>query len=502
MPISNKSTVFAIMKEATEGTITKPAAATDFIPIQSDLEMVPEIEKLDNEEMKNSLGMAKKITGAENPTASFSHYIKASGVEGQAPAWGKLLESLFGAVKVAANEYATVADSTVLAVKVADASVFRVGEPLLIKDGTNGYSIAFIHAIDVSTDLMTLGFSLAAAPATGINLGKAITYYPVNTATHPSLSLWRYIGNGGAKDMIRGAKVTELSFTAEAGQLINGSVSLEGLEYFFNQVEITTSNDTLDFTDDTGTYAARIATGFYKTPQELASALQTAIDALTAETITVTYSNSTGKFTIATATSTVLSLLWNTGTSTARTIGTALGFAVAADDTLATTYTADAAQVYTAPFTPTFDDSDPLSAKGHIVYFGDATDNVCFGPSSVDVTITNDRKVIDNICAASGRSGSVITGRTVTVTVSGLMNQFDADKINRLLQNVESRFQYIGGLKSGGNWVPGKNFGIYLPYCSVDSFTVGDDESLTTVEFEVSAFVPDDGSLEVFLGFV
>ena len=216
----------------------------------------------------------------------------------------------------------------------------------------------------------------------------------------------------------------------------------------------------------------------------------------------MTYSNSTGKFTIATATSTVLSLLWNTGTSTARTIGTALGFAVAADDTLATTYTADAAQVYTAPFTPTFDDSDPLSAKGHIVYFGDATDNVCFGPSSVDVTITNDRKVIDNICAASGRSGSVITGRTVTVTVSGLMNQFDADKINRLLQNVESRFQYIGGLKSGGNWVPGKNFGIYLPYCSVDSFTVGDDESLTTVEFEVSAFVPDDGSLEVFLGFV
>jgi hypothetical protein len=502
MPISNKSTVFAIMKEATEGTITKPAAATDFIPIQSDLEMVPEIEKLDNEEMKNSLGMAKKITGAENPTASFSHYVKSSGVEGQAPAWGKLLESLFGGVRVAAAERVTVAGSTITAVKVADASLFVVGEPLLIKDATNGYSIAFIHAIDTVTDLMTLGFNIPVAPAVGVSLGKAITYYPVNTATHPSLSLWRYIGNGGAKDMMRGAKVTEISFSAEAGQLINGNFKLEGLEYFFNQIEITVANDTLDFTDDTGTYAARVATGFYKTPQELASALQTAIDALTVETITVGYSNSTGKFTIATSSSAILSLLWNTGANTARTIGTTLGFAVAADETLAVTYTAPTAQVYTAPFTPSFDESDPLSAKGHIVYFGDATDNVCFGPSKVEVTLTNERKVIDNICAASGRSGSVITGRTVKATVSGLMNQFDADKINRLLQNLESRFQYIGGLKSGGNWVPGKNFGIYLPYCSVDSFTVGDDESLTTVEFEVSAFVPDDGSSEVFMGFV
>lgn len=502
MPISNKSTVFAVMKEATEGTVTKPAAATDFIPIQSDLEMVPEIEKLDNEEMKNSLGMAKKITGAENPTASFSHYIKHSGVEGQAPAYGKLLESLFGGVETEGTEYQTVSSSTTTAIKVADASNFRVGQPLLIKDGTNGYSIGFVHSLETVTDFLTLGFKIAAAPASGVSLGKAVLYYPVNTATHPSLSLWRYIGNGGAKDMVRGAKVTELTISAEAGQLINGSFSLEGLEYFFNQIEITSSNDTLDFTDDNGTFAARVAAGWYKTPQELATALQDAIDAVSSETITVTYSNTTGKFTIATSTSAVLSLLWQSGTNTARTIGTALGFDVAADDTSATSYAADNAQAYAAPYTPTFDDSDPLAAKGHLVYFGDATDNVCFGPSSVEITISNERKVIDNICSASGRSGSVITGRTVTVSCSGLMNQYDADKIDRLLQNKESRFQYIGGVKAGGNWVPGKCFGVYLPYCSVDSFTVGDDESLTTVEFEVSAFVPDDGSLECYLGFV
>lgn len=502
MPISNKATIFAIKKEATEGTITVPTAATSFIPVQSDLEMVPEIEKLDNEELKNSLGMAKKITGAENPTASFSHYIKHSGVEGQAPAWGPLLESIFGTVKVAGTEYAVVAGSTVKQLVVADAAVFRVGEPVLIKDATNGYSINFIHSLETTTDTMQMAFDLAYAPAITTKLGKAITYYPANTPIHPSLTLWRYIGGSNATDMIRGAKVTELSFTAEAGQLINGSVSLEGLEYYWNPIEITVAADTLDLTDDNGTIAPRVASGWYKTPQELASALQTAIDNLSTETFTVVYSNSTGKFTIASSTSTVVSLLWNTGTNTARSIGPKIGFSTAADSTLATTYASATAQTYAAAYTPTFDAADPLSAKGHIANFGDDVDNVCFNPSTVEITITNERKVIDSICAASGRSGSVITGRTVTATITTLLEKYDADKIDRLLQNKDSRFMYLGGTKTGGNWTAGKCFGFYMPYCSVDSYTIGDDETLVTVEFEISSFVPNDGSLEVYMGFV
>jgi hypothetical protein len=501
MPISNKATVFAVMKEAAEGTITVPASGADFLPIQADLEMNAELEKLDNEEMKNSLGSAKKITGVENPKASFSHYMKHSGVEGQAPAWGKLIESIFGGVKVASTEYQTVAGSTTSAVKVADASVFRVGETLLVKDATNGYSIAVIHSLDTVTDMMTLGFKLAAAPASGVSLGKAVTYFPVNDTTHPSLTLWRYIGNGGTKDMVRGARVTELSFSAEAGQLINAKVSMEGVEYFFNHVEITDSNKHIDFTDDQGTQAATVAKGVYKTPQELAVAVQAALDAASTETMTVTYSNSTGKFTI-TSGSTLFSILWLSGTNTATSIGTTLGFTVAADLTLATTYTSEGAQTYAAPYTPSFDAADPVVAKGHIVYFGDALDNVCFGPSSVEVTVTNDRKVIDSICSESGKLGSVITGRSVSVKCKALLNKYDADKFDRMLGNKDSRFMYCGGTKSGGNFVAGKCFSAYLPYCTVDTCTISDDESLVTLEFELSAFVPNDGSSEVFLGFV
>lgn len=501
MPISNKSTVLAVMLESTEGAVTAPASGADFLPIQTDLEMNAELEKLDNEEMKASLGMAKKITGVESPKASFSHYMKHSGVEGVAPSWGKLIKSIFGAEKVAAAEVQTVAGSTVTAIKVADASTFRVGELLLVKDATAGFSIVPIHAIDTLTDTLTLGFALASAPAAGVSLGKAITYYPVNDSSHPTLTLWRYIGNGGSKDMIRGARVTELGFTAEAGQLINAKITMDGVEYFFNQVEITATNKYIDFTDDQGTQVATVAEGVYKTPQELAAAVQAALEAASTESFTVTYSNLTGKFTIASG-SVVFELLWSTGANAANSIGTTLGFSVLADDAAAVTYTADNAQTYPAPYAPVFDSSDPVVAKGHTVYFGDQTDNVCFGPSSIDVTITAERKVIDSICAPSGKSGSVITGRTVSVKVKALLNKYDADKFDRMLQNKDSRFLYCGGQKSGGNFVAGKCFGVYLPYCTVDSCTIGDDESLVTLEFELSSFVPNDGSLEVYLGFV
>ena len=501
MPISNKSTAFAIVKESTEGTVSHPASGADFVPVQTDLEMTAEIEQLDNEELKASLGMAKKITGAENPTASFSHYVKHSGVEGQAPAWGKCIESCLGAVDVESVEGVTAAASTTTIIKVADTAGFIVGQTLLIKDATNGYKIAVVHDIPNTTDLV-LGFKIAAAPAAGVSLGKAVTYYPVNDTSHPSLTLWRYVGNGGLKDMIRGCRVTEVGITAEAGQLINASISTEGLEYFFNPIEITASTKYLDFTDDVGTAAAIIPVGLYKTPHELASAVTDALNGVTTETLLCEFSNSTGKFTISSSTSTLLSLLWNTGTNAANTIGVKLGFSLAANDTLATTYTSDIAQVYSAPYTPTFDAVDPIAAKGHLVYVGDQVDNFCFGPSSVSITIGAARKVIDNICSESGRSGSIVSGRTVTVAVTALLEKHDADKFDRALRNKDTRFMYVGGPKVGGNWEAGKCFSVYLPYCTVGTPTIGDDEGLTTIEFELSSFVPDDGSLEVFVGFV
>lgn len=497
--INTKSSVFSVMEESSEGVITEPAAATDFIALQDDLDIDPAIEYLENPEAKASLGKAKGITGAENPSISLSHLLRGSGVSGQAPNFGKLLKSIFGSEVIRSSADAVSGVATVSTIPVADESIYSVGEALLVKD-PNGYTVRPVHSI--AANELTLGFDMQNIPADTTPIGKSVTYAPVNTG-HPTLTAWHYAGNGGAKQTVRGARVTSFSFSAEAGQLINATYSLEGLEFYYNAIKIAATNKYLDFTSDNGTFAISVAEKWYKTPHELAAAIESAmgvIDPL--ETYSCVYSDTLGKFIISSSTSAVLSLLWSTGANTANTIGTTLGFAVAADDTGATSYTSDNEQSYVAAFSPTFDSSEALVAKGHQIMFGDKEDYVCFGPSSVSFDMSMEKKTIDNICSASGRGASLFVGRSCTVSITGLLEKHDVDTFRRLLENKDSRFCYIGGPKIGGNWVEGKTWCLYLPYCNVTTSKVSDDESVAVNEFEVASFVPDDGSKEVFLSFV
>lgn len=500
--IQTRNSVLAIMVESTEGTPVVPSASTDFTALQDDADMSAAFETLENAELKSSLGSAKPIQGVENPTFSFSHYLRHSGVEGQAPDYNELLKGVFGNEEVNATEYDTIAASTEAVIKVdaGEGATFSKGEALLIKDSTNGYRVRNVESI--STDDLTLGFELpsGAAPATGVNLGKAVFYSPADSG-HQSLSIWHYLGNGGAIQMMAGAKVTELSISATAGELVNASYSLEGLEYFYNPIDITSSDIYLDFTDDGGTHAAVITAKTYKDPHQLAEAIQNAMNTVqTAETHSVTYSNTDGKFTIATSTSTVLSLLWNTGANTANTVGDKLGFSVAADDTGATTYEGDSAISYAAPATPSFDSSDPLVAKNSEVLLGDADDVACFNATSITVTLSDTRRPIESICATTGRSGSIINERTATVEVTALLEQYEADKFRKFRENETTRFAVNFGQKDGsGNWVAGKVANVYLPTCVISAFDLADDDGLVSLSMTLTAFVNDSGEGEIFL---
>lgn len=502
--IQTRSTVFAVVKETTEGTPVIPAGATDFIALQDDFSMSASFDVLENAELKSSIGIAKPIQGSENPQASGSFYLRHSGVEGQAPNYGDLLEAAFGATGTASTEYNTVAASTttVIKVDVGEGATFERGEALLIKDPTNGYRIRCIDS--VATDDLTIGFQVPTAPGTGVNLGKCVLYKPANSG-HPSLALWQYIGNGGATQAIAGARVTSASFDISAGELINGNYSFEGIKFYFNPINITATDTKLDFTDDDGTWAATIEAKLWTDPHELASAIQTAMQAANAgETPTVTYSDSTGKFTIKT-TGTVLSLLWNTGTNTANTIGDKIGFSVAADDTgtVATTgYTSDNAISFAAPYTPSYDSADPLAAKSNEVMIGDSDDYACFEASSVSVALDTPKADILSVCATSGKSGSVINSRTATVTVSALLSQYDADKWRRFRENSDTKFQYSFGVKSGGNWVAGKCGAIYIPTATITSINIDDVDGLAQLNIELQAFVNSNGDGEVYLAFV
>lgn len=498
--ILTRNSVLAAIVEVTEGTPVSPTAAGQYIPLQDDFTMEPAFEQLENAEMKASIGMSKSITGSENPTASFSHYLKHSGVEGTAPQLDEVLTAAFGTETILATEHDTIAASTTSVIKVntgEGASHLR-GSALLIKDSTNGYSIRPVHS--VSTDDLTLGFKVDSAPAIGVNLGKHVTYSPANTG-HQALTLWQYAGNGGATQTMSGARPTELGIQFQAGQLINMNLSFEGLEYYFNPIEITASTKYLDWTDDDGTLAATVATGFYKDPHELADAIATALNGASTETYTCTYSNTAGTFTIATSTSSVLTIKWNTGANTANSIASKIGFSTAADSSAALTYTGSAIS-FAAPQTPSYDSADPLVAKSNLCFIGDQTDNTCIKANNVQFTMSLPRAVIESICAESGRSGSVFQSREVTVQVDALIEQYDADKFKRYRSNSDTRFAYIFGEKSGGNWVAGKCGCLYIPTATISSFSLTDNEGLYNLSMEIKAYVDSSGNGEVYLSFV
>lgn len=502
--ISTKATVVALVEEVTEGTLLAPTLTTQYIAIQDDFSMAPATAVLDNAELKNTIGTAKPILGAEAPTASGSHYLRASGVVAQAPNYGLYLKSCLGAVTIAGAEYDTVASSTTSVIKVdtGEGASFQRGEALLIKDGVNGYRIRCIDS--VSTDNLTIGFQVPTAPGTGVNLGKAVLYYPVNTG-HPTFSAWEYIGNGGAIQAIAGCRVTEASFEISAGELINGSYSIEGVSFYFDPVILASADRYLDFTDDTGTFAAVVTARAYKDPYEVAEALQTAMaTANPLQTPTVTYSDITGKYTIKT-TGTVLSLLWNSGTNTANTIGDKIGFVVASDDTgtgATTGYTSDNAIVLSAPQVPAYDAADPLAAKDNEVMVGDTADYICFKASTANFTISTPKTNIQSVCEVSGISGSIINERQVTVSVTALLEKYDVQDWKRYRAGDNVKFQYSFGQKSGGNWIPGKCGALYLSTATISSFAVEDNDGLANVVLELTGYVNSNGDGEGFVNFL
>jgi len=498
--IVTRSSALAIKEEVTEGTPIAPTAAGDYVALQDDFAMEPSVEVLESAELRSSIGATKPILGSEAPTCSFSHYVRGSGVEGTAPSYNLLPKALFGSEHVRTTERDTVAGSTVsvLNVDAGEGVEFARGHMLLVKDGVNGYRARFVESVAI--DALSLGFQLAGAPASGVKLGKGVTWLPVD-AGHPTLSVWHYLGNQGAIQMVSGARVVSASVDVTAGQLVNASYSLEGLEYFFDPIEITSADRYLDFTDDNGTFAAVIDAKFYKDPHELAEAIQSSMNTIqTAETHSCVYSDSTGKFTIATGTSAVLSLLWNTGTNAANTVGDKIGFSVAANDTGATSYAGDNALDYSSPQTATFDSSDPVAAKANEVMLGDVDDFACFAASTISIAYDNTRAIQQSICAVSGVSGSLFSGRAVTVSISALLQKYDADKYRRFRTGANTKFQYTYGVKSGGNWVPGKVGGFFSPTMTITSYSIDDLDGQAQLNMELAAYVDSNGASEFYWG--
>lgn len=501
MAEQTKKSRMAIVEESSEGTPVAPSSGADYLALQDGFSTELAFETLDNVELKASIGKSKSLTGFESPTASLSHYLRHSGTEGVAPQSGYsiLNEAAFGSLDVESTEYDTISGSTTTVVKVdtGEGAFFSIGQALLVKHASYPWEIAVVKSI--SGDDLTLLFALQNAPASGTSLGKAVSYRAADSG-HPSLSVHDFRGNGGAYALIAGARVTSLTIDAPAGELINGSYELEGISGYFDPIFIGATDTYIDFVE-TGptTRAASVAAGTYKTPHELATALQTAMNAVATDAITVTYSDTTGKFTIASA-GTLLTLKWNTGANAANTIGDKIGFSTAADDSGFLTYTSDNAQSWASPQTPAFDSpGTPLVAKNNRVMIGTQSDSACFSVQSLTYTLSTPKTDELSICAESGKSGSVILEREVSVSMTANLPRHQADLFEAMKNNDSISWQFSFGPKSAGNWVAGQSGCLHLKDCTIVTHNLGDADGLVTLEIELSGHVDSSGNSETAL---
>lgn len=424
-----RATVFAIKEESTAGTPILPTGNSDFIPVRmsNPASISPNLEILESDELLDDIGMTKGQVGKESPSGSHSFYLKHSETEGTAPEYALMLKSALGGQSTAAAEYNTVANSTTTLIKVdaAEGATFEAGEALLIKDtaASRNYSIRNIKSI--STDDLTINFALANAPGTGINLGKAVLIKPTSE-DHPNYSAWMYNASGGAIQGIAGNKSSSIDLNFPSAEQATGTINYQGIKYYFNPILVNGSNKYLDITDDGGTIAVSIPEKLYKSPNELADQLTSSCTAASVgsgnDTITWSYSSSTGKFSVTTDGST-LSFLWKTGThgsdatSAGDNIGEFIGFTVSADDTGATSYTADSA----ISFAPYYYSQYTISNSNNKM---NITDDI----GTFTVTFTNGTYDLDDLCdhvaSAMTAAGAGSGADTYTCAYNGYSNKF------------------------------------------------------------------------------
>jgi len=492
-----KATIQAIKKEVTAGVYLPPSVGTDFIAIRPGAELALEPELVDNEELIGDIGISKKINVGEATTGANPAYLRHSGIEGQEPQTGIFWESLLGSKYIVATEQSAASSSTVSVVKVGSGlgASFRQGQALLVKKN-GGFEVANIASI--SGDDLTLAFNLDSAPSVGTKLGKACLYIPTPTG-HPTFSITKYLGNDYAIEASAGNTVTEAAITMDAKGLGNVEFSFAGTKYFYNPITVTATSKYLDVTDDTGTFSVSVEEKTYKTPVELAEAINASLSSASTETYTFSYSNTTGKFTIASG-STILSLLWLTGTNAANSIGTKLGFVVSADDAGAVTYTSDNAQVYSSSITPSYDSTDAIIVKGAELNIGTQEDNLCVCAQSVSVSISKEVEDINCVCEETGVKEKIATARTVTMEVVATMKKYDVELLSALIKNEGISAAMTCGPKSGGNFVGGKCFNVYMQKATVSAFTTS-GESFLQVNFTLEGYVTSTEK-DVYVNFI
>lgn len=509
--IVTRTSSVAFKEEVTQNTLISPAAG-DFVAVREGMTVSQEVEQLATDEMVNNLGNSKPYRGMQKPKGSFPKYLRHSGVEGTAPEYSVLIKSAMGTQTTNATEYDTIAGSTAgtslvrgtLVVDSGEGSNFIAGQAVLIKDTTNGYSIRNVRSI--STDTLSLNCNTSSATPTLMNLGKAIHFSPAKSG-HVSFSAHHFGARAasGFYEAISGCRTTNMNIDFTANNLAEINFDFEGMQYYYNPITVSSSNNKIDFDDDAGTTdsTATLTSKVYRSPHELAAEVATQMTAQSVgdgnDTISCSYSDTTGKFTISTSGS-LLSLNFSSGANTANTAATILGFATS-DQTSATTYTSGTAQTYNPAVTPTYDSSDSLVIRDAELLIGDfdqITSRKCLKAS---FSVSTPKVDVPDVTATIGISETLQTNREVSFTADLLLQSHEAGLFEKMMANTSTSLMFNAGPKVSGNWVAGKCVNIYLANCVISSHVLENNNGYMIVKIEAKAFI-DESQQDIHINFV
>lgn len=234
-PIIRKNTVIGVEEEVTEGTYLVPQAATSYVqPLVDGFDFVPAREVIDRGLLTSSPGKETPRLGMKSVTANLPVELRASGTEGGAPDFEKLLESALGATRAYASTTTstTTHTSTKINLSDGDAANFAVGDCVVVKE-TNAYEMRPISAVVTTPGSNSITFPFAldnGAPSDAVEVAKFVTYYTAASG-HPALSLSYYWANE-VRQAASGCKVASMSLdNYTVGQVASLNFGLEGLTY-------------------------------------------------------------------------------------------------------------------------------------------------------------------------------------------------------------------------------------------------------------------------------
>lgn len=518
--IGTNSGTVAVVSKPVSSDYQLPTKSSDFIASQPDLTMNLNLGTTPNEELKNSLtpGPAKFTT--KEPTGSMSHYLKGSGTEGTVPEYAPFLLSAMGGLRSVNVERSTTAGSTKSVLKCAEAADYSPGDSVLVKDDVGGWEARPV--IDVTATDLTLGFDLTAAPASGVKLGKAQTYYPTND-NQPFFDITHYFDGGkSGMEYHSNCRIDTMTISATASGLTNCNFSWQATggdkdptfareDLYF----IESNNSTFRVFVGSNTALVRIPKNEYRVTsttasETLAAALQAAIRAvsgtnsITTANYTVTYSASTKKYTFTKGAgdSTIGLNFADSAGNLKEYLGFTADVVAAASPIVSTVVTQPEVSSKVFRVQPAYDTSPLVTGLSQWLFLGnDSGANTALDASGLTVTLTNTVEKVPSMARDSGYVASFVGQRTIDFGITTTIQPYQKDWFNAFENSTTLRSAFVWGTKTQGKWDAGNSGVVFLPTANISSYGLTKAGSYYVLDLTVSA-VSTGGIDPVFMSFL